>query len=230
MYEKRRKGRKRRKRKKKRSLVPLPLSQTHTRTSTLSLNSPSLYIYYIYNLESRIVLCALYRCLPASVTTSSILQAPIFFYPVLSLSATPTNSILDPLHFPSPRLRNLSRHTRHTLTYKSATHETRHQRYGRPIARRRFSRWINSFSSRWPFLCPFFPTTFAAPLTNDYCLSEIRTATISPPGVYYFRRRCRERRDPSIRLHSFLLFRQHRRRLRARFRFFPYSTDVSYFR
>lgn len=66
-----------------------------------------------------------------------------------------------------------------------------------------------------------FPTTFAAPLTNDYCLSEIRTATISTPGVYYFRRRCRERRDPSIRLHSFLLFRQHHRRLRAGFRFFP---------
>lgn len=85
----------------------------------------------------------------------------------------------SPLHFPSPRLRNLSRHTRHTLTYKSATHETRHQRYGRPIARRRFSRWINSFSSRWLFFAPFFPTTFAVPLTNDYCLSEIRTATIS---------------------------------------------------
>lgn len=155
MYEKRRKGRKRRKRK-KRDLSCHFHYHKHTRTSTLSLNSPSLYIYYIYNLESRIVLCALYRCLPASVTTSSILQAPIFFYPVLSLSATPTNSILDPLHFPSPRLRNLSRHTRHTLTYKSATHETRHQRYGRPIARRRFSRWINSFSSRWLFFAPFF--------------------------------------------------------------------------
>lgn len=106
-------------------------------------------------------------------------KLPYFSILSLSLSATPTNSILDPLHFPSPRLRNLSRHTRHTLTYKSATHETRHQRYGRPIARRRFSRWINSFSSRWLFFAPFFPTTFAAPLTNDYCLSEIRTATIS---------------------------------------------------
>lgn len=95
MYEKRRKGRKRRKRK-KRDLSCHFHYHKHTRTSTLSLNSPSLYIYYIYNLESRIVLCALYRCLPASVTTSSILQAPIFFYPVLSLSATPTNSILDP--------------------------------------------------------------------------------------------------------------------------------------
>jgi len=41
------------------------------------------------------------------------------------------------------------------------------------------------------------------------------------PGVYYFRRRCRERRDSSIRLHSFLLSRWHHRHLRARFRFFP---------
>lgn len=67
------KERKRRKRK-KRSLVPLPLSQTHTHIHLISFITHPLYIYiHIYNLESRIVLCALYRCLPASVTISSIL-------------------------------------------------------------------------------------------------------------------------------------------------------------
>lgn len=68
MYEEREKGEK-----KKRSLVPLPFTNTHAHPPYL-LNSPSIYIF-IYNLESRIVLCALYRCLPASVTTSSILHS-----------------------------------------------------------------------------------------------------------------------------------------------------------
>lgn len=181
MYEKRRKGRKRRKRKKEISRATSIITNTHAHPPYL-LTHP-LYIYIIYIILNLVLFCALYIAVCQLRSQLQVFfKLPYFSILSYPLSATPTNSILDPLHLPSPRLRNLSRHTRHTLTYKSATHETRHQRYGRPIARRRFSRWINSFSSRWLFFAPFFPTTFAAPLTNDYCLSEIRTATIFPTG------------------------------------------------
>lgn len=86
----------------------------------------------------------------------------------------------SPLHFPSPRLRNLSRHT----------HDTRWHTNPRPTRRDigvtddrspvvDFHGELILFLHRWFFFAPFFPTTFAVPLTNDYCLSEIRTATIS---------------------------------------------------
>lgn len=179
MYEKRRKGRKRRKRKKEISRATSIITNTHAHPPYL-LTHP-LYIYIIYIILNLVLFCALYIAVCQLRSQLQVFFKPppyfsILSYPYLRLPQIPS---LIPLHFPSPRLRNLSRHTRHTLTYKSATHETRHRRYGRPIARRRFSRWINSFSSRWFFFAPFFPTTFAVPLTNDYCLSEIRTATIS---------------------------------------------------
>lgn len=101
---------------------------------------------------------------------------------------------------------------------RSVTHEAKYQTLGGPIARRFFVTWrINSFFLTLIFLPPFLrrsPNERLLPVRDTY-------GHHLPPGVYYLRRRCGERRDPSIRLHSFLLFRPYHRHLRSRFRFFP---------
>lgn len=139
MYEKKKEREKETKEKKKEiSHATSIITNTHAHPPYL-LTHP-LYIHiYIYNLESRIVLCALYRCLPASVTTSSILQSShISIHPICN-SGKPHP---DPVTFSSSS--SVTRRFETIETYM--THTFRDTRdgipaLGGPIARRFFVTW-----------------------------------------------------------------------------------------
>lgn len=107
MYEKERKGE--RDEREKRNLSCHFHYHKYTRTSTLSFNSPSIYIYIISYCFVRFI--SLFASFGHNFKYYS--QAPIF----LSCPICDSHKLYpNPLTFLRLRLRNLLRHTRHTLT------------------------------------------------------------------------------------------------------------------